>query len=374
MQTREKMERHPKRLFSLNECLEVLGEPLQTLPQFMINHPRIYYERQTSLNCKFYGGDVINFIERRDSTPNFDPLSERYDKHHECQVNPYQLLTDLEEKQIVWDKKHPNVYLCFISDGKYIKILPCKDINKELSAFRTGNPQKMDVLFVLPFHSYDHTPTALRDVGFSRNTTSDMRAIINGLYFPFHVKNSWYDLLGRVDIERYKREFASNPKDEKLLSAKKVLIQPETRKHVFPSKNEDLSPEHLDQLLLSCNVPLAKNTIGSYVYFISDGQYVKIGFATNVSSRLQTLCSDTYKDLEVLFTIPIEKTKRGISQTTGLAESILHGLYAPYHVSGEWYDLLGLIDFNKFKGYYGSLLVPGNDSMEEYSKIIANRS
>ena len=73
-----------------------------------------------------------------------------------------------------------------------------------------------------------------------------------------------------------------------------------------------------------------------YVYFISNGQYCKIGHAIDIKNRIETLqCGSPYK-LEII------KTIKSIDYIN--LENQLHNLFSKYRVLGEWYDILFLFD------------------------------
>ena len=76
----------------------------------------------------------------------------------------------------------------------------------------------------------------------------------------------------------------------------------------------------------------------SFVYYISDGQFVKIGKANNVESRLCTLQCGNVRDLKVLAIIPCKDNKSATS-----VEGSLHAFYYKYRVCREWYDIFPLV-------------------------------
>lgn len=73
-----------------------------------------------------------------------------------------------------------------------------------------------------------------------------------------------------------------------------------------------------------------------YVYFISNGQYCKIGHAVDIKKRLDTLqCGSPYK-------LKVVKTLKSTDYIN--LEVQLHNLFSKYKVLGEWYDILFLFD------------------------------
>lgn len=68
------------------------------------------------------------------------------------------------------------------------------------------------------------------------------------------------------------------------------------------------------------------------VYFISNQQYVKIGFSKNVESRMSSLQTASPTKLTLLFSID------GDTYT----ESKLHEYFKDFRMEGEWFDILSL--------------------------------
>lgn len=67
---------------------------------------------------------------------------------------------------------------------------------------------------------------------------------------------------------------------------------------------------------------------GNCVYFISDGQFVKIGFTANVEKRLKQLQTGHRCKLSIVATIP------GGTRNT---ESLLHAALRKHKLQGEWF-------------------------------------
>ena len=71
------------------------------------------------------------------------------------------------------------------------------------------------------------------------------------------------------------------------------------------------------------------------VYFITDGNYVKIGKTNNLKNRLSGIQTGNPNELKVLFTVPCK------SETVSYdIETRLHNIYHDYHMNGEWYNIL----------------------------------
>lgn len=73
---------------------------------------------------------------------------------------------------------------------------------------------------------------------------------------------------------------------------------------------------------------------GSNVYFISDGEFIKIGKSNNVERRLLELQTANPRKLKLLNTIKCE------NETSAFAlESFLHSILQSVHQNGEWFHL-----------------------------------
>ena len=72
-------------------------------------------------------------------------------------------------------------------------------------------------------------------------------------------------------------------------------------------------------------------TRAGYVYIITDGEYVKIGQATNIEKRLASLQCGNPRKLSILQTIQTDDMN--------LTEHSLHWWFKDYRIQGEWFDL-----------------------------------
>lgn len=70
------------------------------------------------------------------------------------------------------------------------------------------------------------------------------------------------------------------------------------------------------------------------VYFVTDGDCIKIGMAHHVMNRLRALRTTTYRDLKVLFVIHCEGKHDALN-----AEKFLHNLFKEQRVAREWFDI-----------------------------------
>jgi len=79
----------------------------------------------------------------------------------------------------------------------------------------------------------------------------------------------------------------------------------------------------------------------SNIYFISDGECVKIGKANDVKKRLQGIQTGNSKPLKLLYTMKGDER----------LESFLHELFADYRKVGEWFVIDGILEDFLKRGY-----------------------
>ena len=82
-----------------------------------------------------------------------------------------------------------------------------------------------------------------------------------------------------------------------------------------------------------------RNQPKSFVYFISDGEYTKIGLADNVEKRLMELQVGNARSLKITCKIPVDSRENARN-----LEIYLHNIYADYVMNGEWYNLKSVIN------------------------------
>ena len=88
----------------------------------------------------------------------------------------------------------------------------------------------------------------------------------------------------------------------------------------------------------------------SYCYFVSDGNFVKIGKSQSPSERLINLQTGNCNHLYLIYVLPCKT-----DYDADLCETELHEIYREYHVVGEWFDILSKISPREFCLYCDSL-------------------
>lgn len=71
-----------------------------------------------------------------------------------------------------------------------------------------------------------------------------------------------------------------------------------------------------------------------FVYFITDGEYIKIGKAKNPEKRLGEIQTGNGRPLELLWKIPCKNEKASLA-----LEQRLHVWYGDYQTVGEWFNI-----------------------------------
>ncbi|WP_050577733.1 GIY-YIG nuclease family protein [Sinorhizobium meliloti] len=89
------------------------------------------------------------------------------------------------------------------------------------------------------------------------------------------------------------------------------------------------------------------NGVGSFVYFITDGDAIKIGKANNPKSRLSGLQTSHHKPLRILALMPGGEA----------SERALHGKFHRYRIRGEWFK-----DCREIRNFINSLTPVANDN------------
>lgn len=107
-----------------------------------------------------------------------------------------------------------------------------------------------------------------------------------------------------------------------------------------------ITPEDVAQALTENCVPFMEGRASTYVYFITDGEYVKIGKGFP-NQRIRQMQTSNARELTVLFTVPVS---HGYGNK---AETIIHHMFRDWLVRGEWYDLADVIDAEAFREKFG---------------------
>lgn len=95
---------------------------------------------------------------------------------------------------------------------------------------------------------------------------------------------------------------------------------------------------------IECHVD--KNDPKSFVYFIDDGTFLKIGKANDVFGRKKSIQTGNGKKLSVAYVIPCKS-----SESAYAVESLFHKLYEKYRMEGEWFDIRDKLDPDSFSTF-----------------------
>ena len=80
------------------------------------------------------------------------------------------------------------------------------------------------------------------------------------------------------------------------------------------------------------------------VYFITDGQFVKIGVTNKLKERIAGIQTGNPRTTKPLFLIHAKD-----SESSYKIETKLHSLYSEYRMSGEWYNILDKLNVETWK-------------------------
>lgn len=87
----------------------------------------------------------------------------------------------------------------------------------------------------------------------------------------------------------------------------------------------------------------------AFVYLINDGEYIKIGVASDVATRLSDLQVGNPKKLTVEAVIPAKD-----KQSAKKIEQKLHFAYSRFRKCGEWFAILDVLDMDAWKSFWPS--------------------
>lgn len=121
-------------------------------------------------------------------------------------------------------------------------------------------------------------------------------------------------------------------------------------------------PYFIDGLLLEngYDPDVGTDDAKHYLYFITDGEYVKIGHANNVSNRLRAIQTANARKISVFAMIPLKSKREAL-----WLEERLHYEYRFFRKEGEWFDILHYLDQEVFSKCYPPVeaLIYQNDKL-----------
>jgi DNA replicative helicase MCM subunit Mcm2 (Cdc46/Mcm family) len=105
----------------------------------------------------------------------------------------------------------------------------------------------------------------------------------------------------------------------------------------------------------SFNISSSEQGFKSNIYFVYDGDCVKIGKADDIKSRLQGLQTGSSKPLQLLYTMKGDER----------LESFLHELFSDYRKVGEWFRVDGLLEEFLSRGY----ILGTHETVKSYANL-----
>ena len=144
-----------------------------------------------------------------------------------------------------------------------------------------------------------------------------------------------------------------------------------------------IEPKELYDTLVFYHVPFPHEKIESFIYFVSDGEYVKIGKGYPIA-RMKGLQTGNPRELSLLFTIPVgeitTEERRNYNSPlfhrhdgVSYAEDMIHSFFRDSHLRGEWFDILDQIDTEEFRRFFGILCNNCTEDIIEYQQIKKRR-
>lgn len=91
------------------------------------------------------------------------------------------------------ERKNPEAYVYFITDGHYIKIGKAQDPLKRLCGIQTGNPNKCELLYLIPVKC--------------SSWASELESYLHGKYSQYQKCGEWFDLMEKLEHEKWARAF-----------------------------------------------------------------------------------------------------------------------------------------------------------------------
>ena len=123
---------------------------------------------------------------------------------------------------------------------------------------------------------------------------------------------------------------------QKLYDSEKDRLNPKTLRNSF-SLMKTVYKEQTGAKAPEIDMHLTKS--GTYIYFISDGEYVKIGIASLPRQRLANLQTSNARKLKILFLVPQRTRSEAL-----IMEKQLHTMFGEDRLEGEWFDILDKLD------------------------------
>lgn len=97
-------------------------------------------------------------------------------------------------------------------------------------------------------------------------------------------------------------------------------------------------------------VPDKNEVVPAFVYFVTDGEFVKIGVAEDPDKRIAGIQTGNPRKLEFLALIPCESKKMAHR-----VEYTLHQIYRRFKKNGEWYSIHGYIQEESFRTLFNPI-------------------
>lgn len=129
---------------------------------------------------------------------------------------------------------------------------------------------------------------------------------------------------------------------------------------IFDSLDLDIwKPYFMEKFCQDNGIEIMSDNAGAYVYFMSDGQYLKIGKAKDYKKRLSHIQIANARTIKIQYLIPVKDETCAFK-----IEGFLHRAYMSYQMNGEWYDIMGKLQKIFWRKYDPSITYEEDEEIQ----------
>lgn len=133
-------------------------------------------------------------------------------------------------------------------------------------------------------------------------------------------------------------------------------IKKEIEGELYDEIAEKVDEHYLSEYNFSLYTKSRNENCQSNVYFISDGEFCKIGKADNIDVRIKQLQISNAKPLFVIGYIQCENSASALRR-----EKLMHRTFLKKRMIGEWYKIDVAEVINILKKYNGTILIESEE-------------
>lgn len=94
------------------------------------------------------------------------------------------------------DRNEPKAFVYFITDGNYIKIGKAQDPLKRLAGIQTGNPNKCDILYLVPCKA--------------ASMATQIESYLHKTYEKYRLCGEWFNIKNQLEHEKWLKMFPAS--------------------------------------------------------------------------------------------------------------------------------------------------------------------